>query len=88
LVVAVEAGLDRRQIVAVAAGLLKDMPSDRFLALDLTLDHVDAGLEMIKLFLGYLRRHSTVSNCPDSNIAWVGCGARQKQLAASARSIM
>src|SRR5215813_9449071 len=57
LVVAVEAGLDRRQIVAVTTGLFENMPSDRFLALNLTLDHVDAGLKLIKLFPSYACRH-------------------------------
>jgi hypothetical protein len=83
----VEAGYHCSQIVTDPAGLLKDMPSDGFLTLHLVLDHVDAGLEMIKLFPGYVSRHSTISNFLGSNIS-MGCSARQQQLAASPLSLM
>jgi hypothetical protein len=69
LIVTIEAGFNGCQIVAVTAGLLKDMPSDRFLALDLSLDHIDASLEMIKLVPCYDSHHSTLSNWLDSSIA-------------------
>jgi hypothetical protein len=62
LVVAVETGFDRRQIVAVATGLFEDVARDRFLAFDLALDDVHAGLEVVELFPGYVRRHSRSPN--------------------------
>src|SRR5262245_5633817 len=69
LVVAVESGLDRCQVVAIAAGLLEDVASDGFLALDLALDNVHARLEVVELFPAYVRRHSHGPYCLDSNIA-------------------
>src|SRR5689334_8223684 len=47
---AVEPRLDCRQIVAVAAGLLEDMPCDELLALDLALENVE-------LFSGHVSTH-------------------------------
>jgi len=69
LVVAVEAGFDGCQIVAIATGLFEDVASDRFLALDLTFDDIYARLEVVELFPGHVRRHSHNPNCHDSNIA-------------------
>jgi hypothetical protein len=56
LVVAVEPRFDRRQIIAIAASLFKDVANDRFLALDLALDDVHARPEVVELVPGYIRR--------------------------------